>query len=85
VLQAENIGASKPDVRAFEAVREATGCPLSDVVHVGDSLETDVLGALRAGATAVWLNRNGSLEDNGVLAHRQVRTLTELPALIDTL
>ena len=47
--------APKPDPEPFElAVSELDATP-AETVHVGNSLETDVGGALRAGLGAVWI------------------------------
>lgn len=50
------VGASKPDAAFLEFVAEGAGCTPQEVIHVGDSLRSDVGGALAAGAVAVWFN-----------------------------
>ncbi len=50
------IGYHKPDIRAFRAVEERTGFGPRDTWYVGDSYESDVEGASRAGWHTVWLN-----------------------------
>lgn len=52
-----DLGVAKPDRRAFEAVAAELCAEMSDTVFVGDALDTDVLGALSAGAHAVHLDR----------------------------
>ena len=37
----------------------ACGCHPSEVVHVGDSIEADLLGALHCGMRAILLTRDG--------------------------
>lgn len=59
VLQSWEIGACKPDRRAFQAVEQRTGLAPHELVSVGDSLEADVKGALNAGWAAVHLPRTG--------------------------
>ena len=54
VVDSGRIGIDKPDARIFEQASRALGIPLSDIVHVGDSWEADVIGALNAGARAIW-------------------------------
>jgi len=53
------LGFSKPHPEAFRAPLAALGASQSETVMVGDSLESDVRGALDAGLRAVWLNRRG--------------------------
>ncbi len=55
---ADEIGARKPDRRAFEKVASRLGVNLSDLVHVGDSLADDFAGAIMAGARAVLIDPN---------------------------
>lgn len=59
VLYAAEVGLSKPDPRIFHLACQRLGCAPCELLHVGDSLESDVAGAQAAGARAVWLNRGG--------------------------
>lgn len=53
------VGAVKPEARIFEAVLGGLGVDAAEVWHVGDSLHTDIGGALNSDLTAVWINRRG--------------------------
>ena len=55
-FQAEQVGASKPAAAMFEAALARTGRKAAEVLHVGDSVEHDVLGAQRVGLRTVWVN-----------------------------
>ena len=57
VLSAE-IGALKPEPAAFTAVEKRLGLFPGDLAMVGDSWEDDIRGALEAGWTAIWVNRD---------------------------
>jgi putative hydrolase of the HAD superfamily len=48
------LGIAKPDVGIFTWTLERLDVPAAAVVHVGDSYEADVEGALAAGLRAVW-------------------------------
>jgi FMN phosphatase YigB (HAD superfamily) len=54
-LDAGDTGALKPHARPFARVAQALGVELSGLWHVGDRHDTDVTGAERCGAHAVWL------------------------------
>jgi putative hydrolase of the HAD superfamily len=54
VIDSGRVGVDKPNPRIFELASEALGVTLSDIVHVGDAWEADVLGARAVGAQAVW-------------------------------
>jgi putative hydrolase of the HAD superfamily len=80
-LFAHHHGVKKPDRRFFEvAVREA-GCAPSAIVHIGDSLVSDVAGAQAAGIRAIWLNRDRLPNTTGIVPDAEITSLSELPAL----
>lgn len=81
-VYAQDIGIEKPDPKTFKIAVERAGCGLDQLLHVGDSLETDVEGAQAVGVRAVWLNRNGAFNDTGIEPDYQIATLTDLPALL---
>ena len=56
-LGAREHGAAKPAASIFHAACERLACPPGEVLHVGDDIEMDVLGARRAGLRSCWLNR----------------------------
>ena len=57
VLTAADVGAAKPDPRAFRAVCAALGLSAAEIVHAGDHPEKDVDAARAAGMGAVWVDR----------------------------
>ena len=56
IVDSGKIGLDKPDPRIFHHTCAALGVPSSELLHVGDSWEADVLGALGASAHAVWFD-----------------------------
>jgi HAD superfamily hydrolase (TIGR01549 family) len=54
VIDSGRVGVDKPNPRIFQLAAEALGVDLSQIVHVGDAWEADVLGARAAGAQAIW-------------------------------
>jgi HAD superfamily hydrolase (TIGR01549 family) len=76
VVTSAVVGAAKPDARIFEAALEAAGCAAGEAVHVGDSAEDDVGGAVGAGLRALLLDRSGT-RGTGT-----VTSLSELPSLL---
>lgn len=51
-------GAAKPDARIFARLLDEAGVAAAQVLHVGDDPQADVVGAMRAGLQAAWLNRD---------------------------
>jgi HAD superfamily hydrolase (TIGR01549 family) len=54
VADSGKLGLEKPDPRIFHWAAERLGVATEALIHVGDVWETDVEGALAAGARAVW-------------------------------
>lgn len=76
------IGARKPSPEMFEWVRKDLDYAPEACLHVGDLLEEDVEGALRAGWRAVLLDREAAHEPPPDGRYRVVRSLSELVALL---
>ena len=81
-FRADEVGSAKPDAKIFEVAMSAAACAPAEMIHIGDSMETDVNGAINAGVTPIWFNAN---EDENSLGVKEVRSLTDLPAAIDSL
>ena len=79
---AQDCGFAKPDRRIFELALAAGDCVPAEVLHVGDSLEHDVLGANNIGICSVWLNRQESSNETHITPDIELRSLTELTALL---
>ena len=74
----ENVGYRKPSLDFFNTILAAIEASPSRTVMVGDSLDTDVAGALAAGLHGIWYNPTGlegELKGVGV-----IRSLVELTA-----
>ncbi len=50
------IGKRKPHKKIFNAAMESIGVHPNESIHIGDSPETDILGAKSAGMMAIYLN-----------------------------
>jgi len=58
VVVSSECGAAKPDRRIFAAALRASGARADSTLHVGDSLELDVVGARAAGLAALRIDRS---------------------------
>ena len=76
-------GYQKPDVRLFHAALGLASVPAAQAAHVGDSLRSDVQGALGAGMHAIHLDttRDGGAPSGAHVVHRW----SDLPALLERL
>lgn len=57
-LGAREHGAAKPDPGIFLAACARLRCAPHEVLHVGDHVEMDVIGAARAGLRTAWVHRD---------------------------
>jgi len=83
VIVSEQIGAWKPDAKAFDAACACVSAAPASAAYVGDSPLVDVAGAKHAGLTAIWAN----LEDHSYPSDMPppdytITSLGALPALI---
>ena len=57
VIDSGVVGVEKPDPRIFAMAAERLDCPLTGLIHIGDSRTADVDGAVAAGARAIGFGR----------------------------
>jgi putative hydrolase of the HAD superfamily len=86
ILSAD-IGALKPESAAYEAVQRKLGVFPGNLVMVGDSWTDDVEGAVAAGWTAIWVNREAKPrpDHEADAPIYEVRSLDRVPELIQGL
>lgn len=68
VFTSEDARSYKPRKELFELVLKSTGLKADEVIHIGDSLSSDVKGAAGVGIKAVWVNRSGRPVPDKVVA-----------------
>lgn len=64
VVSSARAGSPKPAVEPFLLALELADCEPGEVVHVGDTLEEDVVGASAAGIRPLLLDRGSALPDS---------------------
>jgi putative hydrolase of the HAD superfamily len=82
VVFLQDVGFEKPDKRIFQAACRQAGCKPEELMHVGDSLESDVQGANGIGALSVWLNRSGKRRQIGIEPDLEIESLAELAIIL---
>jgi len=81
LVTSEDTRSYKPDPYIFETALQRTGWRRERVMHVGDSLHSDVAGARAAGLCAGWLNRAQRIHDIGTATpDHEFRDLLDLAA-----
>ncbi|MCA1788363.1 MAG: HAD-IA family hydrolase [Thioalkalivibrio sp.] len=83
IVIAAEVGVAKPGAGIFHAAVQRFGLHSARALHVGDSLEEDVHGALAAGLLPVHLQRDGGAALATVApGFPVIRNLSELPAML---
>jgi putative hydrolase of the HAD superfamily len=78
VVASATAGASKPAPEIFRRGLELAGCEPDEAVHVGDTPEEDVAGARGAGIRALYLDRDGDRDGDGVNGAARIANLSEI-------
>ncbi len=82
VVFSQDVGVEKPDARMFLEACDQAGCGPSELMHIGDSLESDVAGANGVGSVSVWLNRDAKQNLSGIVPNYEIRSLMELEGIV---
>mgnify|MGYP000874214737 CR=1 FL=1 len=84
-LNAEDLGIGKPDPLPFRKALQHANVQAHQAVHIGDHPGDDIAGALAVGMQAIWFNPQGKTWDGGQPAHAEIRSLAELPQVLEQL
>ncbi len=76
------VGHKKPSREFFTYILEDLELTIHEVVMVGDSFETDIVGANLMGIRAIWLNERSAEIQTGAM-YRTIRNLRALPQVLD--
>jgi 2-haloacid dehalogenase len=84
IIISDEIGTSKPDVAYFEITFERIGQPpKAETLIIGDSLTSDMQGAINYGMDACWYNPHGKKKHPGFDMRYEIRHLNELIDLLE--
>jgi putative hydrolase of the HAD superfamily len=80
VVISSRTGYAKPAPEIFERALRLHGLAPEHALHVGDTADSDVAGAVRAGLRAILVDRSG---EHGAKDLVRVKSLSEIPGLLD--
>ena len=82
VLSVEDVGVFKPDPRVYQLAVDRLGCPAAAIAFQSSNA-WDAYAASAFGMRVVWCNRYGQRREHlPGSPDREIRSLTELPALV---
>lgn len=86
IFISEAVGVNKPDRAFFDHCFHAIeGFDPNRAIIIGDSLTSDVRGGINAGIRTCWFNPKGKPGREDILPHHEIRSLSELPGLLEGL
>jgi len=74
----QDYGMEKPDPLIFEVALKEANCTKQQIIHIGDSLESDIAGANNAGIRCVWINREQKENTTNLPINYEITSLSEL-------
>ncbi len=80
------VNAIKPDKKMFNCVIKKTGVSADEVLMVGDSLRSDIIGGQNAGMHNCWINRPKKSYDLAkVVPEFEIKTLNDIYSVLSEL
>lgn len=84
IFISEELGADKPSREYFDrCIAQIPGFDPDLAIIVGDSLTSDIRGGINAGIRTCWYNPQGLPLDRDVEPDHEIRSLLELPELLE--
>lgn len=86
VIVSDEIGHAKPSKAYFDYVFNSIANipPKKQIMIIGDSLQSDILGGINAGIKTCWL-RHGRQNKSGLMIDYEIENIQQLPNLLETL
>lgn len=78
IFISEKIGCPKPHAEAFAHVQEALNATPGELLFIGDTYETDIIGGQAAGWTTLWYNHRRKPEDDKVVLEPTFYSVAEM-------
>jgi len=92
VFSSAGLGWAKPNPQAFLFIAKRWGLNPQEIVVVGDTPQTDILGAKNAGMHSIFVPRNGGLletldtsQTQNITADATIKALSELESILTQL
>jgi putative hydrolase of the HAD superfamily len=81
IICSRDLGLRKPNPRIFKHVLEKLEVKPSETVHVGDSVEADMIGAMDSDITGIWIKT----PDQPPWSGYAISSICDLPKFLEKL
>ncbi len=85
VFTSEDAKSYKPRPELFEMALKETNLKPQEIVHIGDSLSSDIKGASDLGINTIWINRDSKEIPDGVIAVASCNDIFNTPFFYERL
>nr|WP_269140883.1 HAD family hydrolase [Pectinatus cerevisiiphilus] len=86
IFISEDTGYLKPDINAFKYIEKQLNIISAETWYIGDTYETDIIGAYNAGWKTVWFNHRQRLcPEPTSLADKEVKSSADLLSAVEKL
>ena len=82
IITSEDVRSCKPPSEMFIAALKEAGLEPHEVLHVEDSVSSDVVGACRMGIPVAWINRSGKTLRSECTPSYLIKDLTDIMSLL---
>ena len=83
VVTSEELKVYKPHPRIFNETLQKMGVAREKAAFVGDTITSDVLGAKKAGLTAIWYNKKQRIPKPELRPDFEIRDMTEILEIVE--
>ena len=83
VITAEQAQGYKPSLDVFRYTFDRLGADPSEIVHIAQGFDYDIVPASQLGLRRIWINRRGRAGDPAYGPYDEVPDLTGVPGLLD--
>jgi len=67
IITSEDTLYYKPNENMFKIAMERNNLSANEIIHIGDSISSDIVGANNVNIKSIWLNRNGKQNKTNVI------------------
>ncbi len=84
IVIAGDVGIHKPEPQIFNIALSRIGIQNDEAIMVGNNLDSDIIGAQRAGIKTVWLNRDNEENQSDIKPDYEISSISELESVLNS-
>jgi 2-haloacid dehalogenase/putative hydrolase of the HAD superfamily len=78
IITSEDASYYKPNENMFKIAMERNNLNANEIIHIGDSISSDILGANNVNIKSIWLNRSGKQNKTNAIPDLTARDFIEV-------